>query len=379
MDAFPTLDLPPAFPTLDLPPFLKIVGEVGRGGQAVVVRAIDTRLADGDGDGDASSGQVAIKCYPRNFIELPDVTRRLQREVTNHRGLSHRHVVGFREVRVTRNYLLMLLNYVGGGTLKDYVEGEGRLDERTARWIFQQIALGVDYCHRRSVASRDISLDNVLYSEADEIAVLCDFGLSRTEDSIANGDAHGRPLSMVGKDGYVAPELVIRAAATPSPEDVKRSDIFACGVCLFKMLVGAEEFPLHLRLPVGIRQEELANSATTSSRSSEFLRTLRDLVASGGIDFMAPYNHLGLSVECKAFMNNILNFNPEQRYTMDNIWDDPWFRAGLPDPNVRSYNVGVSNTEYLNEQLSVLQSEQDLVDRVLLAARPDFVPDGYWF
>ncbi|GMH34297.1 hypothetical protein BSKO_02131 [Bryopsis sp. KO-2023] len=369
-----------AFPALDLPPFLEVLDELGRGGQARVVRANDQRLVGNDENGNASSGQVAVKCYPRAFIQRPDVIRRLKREVTNHRGLSHLHVVGFREVRVTRNYLVMLLNYVSGGTLKEYVVKEGRLDEKTARWIFQQIALGVDYCHKRSVTSRDISLDNVLYSESEQIAILCDFGLSRTDDSISKSDESGRPLSMVGKQGYVAPELVTRCSGTPTPEDVKRSDIFACGVCLYKMLIGADEFPLHLRLPVGIPQDGSTNSPTTSCRSqSEFLKTLRNLVETGGVDFMAPYALLDLSSECKAFLNNVLNFNPEQRYTMNEIWTDPWFREGLPDPTVRSYNEQVSDTAFLDDQLSVLQTEQDLVDRVLLAARPDFVPDGYWF
>lgn len=101
---------------------------------------------------------VAIK-----FIERGDrVNRYVEAEILNHRMLRHPHVIEFKEVFLTSEYICIVMEYASGGSLFTYVQRAVRLKEAAARWFFQQLIIGLDYCHRRGVVNRDIKLENTL-------------------------------------------------------------------------------------------------------------------------------------------------------------------------------------------------------------------------
>ena len=64
-------------------------------------------------------------------------------------------------------YICIAMEYASGGSLFQYVQNRAQLKEGVARWFFQQLIIGVDYIHRRGVASRDIKLENTLLQNAD--------------------------------------------------------------------------------------------------------------------------------------------------------------------------------------------------------------------
>lgn len=72
----------------------------------------------------------------------------------------------------------MVMEYVGGGDLLQYVKERKRLEEMEAKHIFKQIVYGLAHCHCRSVLHRDIKLDNILMDSEGGVK-LCDFGVSR--------------------------------------------------------------------------------------------------------------------------------------------------------------------------------------------------------
>ncbi len=80
----------------------------------------------------------------------------------NHRMLRHPHVIEFKEVFLTSEYICIAMEYASGGSLFTYVQRAVRLKEAAARWFFQQLIIGLDYCHRRGVVNRDIKLENTL-------------------------------------------------------------------------------------------------------------------------------------------------------------------------------------------------------------------------
>jgi hypothetical protein len=92
--------------------------------------------------------KVAIKFLARG----EKVNKYVERELLIHRILKHPHVIQFREVFLTSEYLCIAMEYASGGTLFSFVQSAGRLKEVVARWFFQQLIIGVDYCHKVSSA-----------------------------------------------------------------------------------------------------------------------------------------------------------------------------------------------------------------------------------
>lgn len=142
--------------------------------------------------------QVAIK-----FVKIAnDEDKKLShREIMNHQKLLHPHVVQLKEVFCVPPYLALVMEYVSGGDLFNYVVKRKGLSEQDARWFFQQLILGMDYCHKKGVCSRDIKLENtllVLQPNKKPLLKMCDFGYSKSDvQSIAK--------SKVGTPGYTAP------------------------------------------------------------------------------------------------------------------------------------------------------------------------------
>jgi serine/threonine-protein kinase SRK2 len=114
------------------------------------------------------------------------------------------------------------MEYAAGGDMFQYVKARGGLDEGDARWFFQQLLIGIDYCHRMGVVNRDVKLENTLLDGgALPLVNICDFGYSKNEkDSL--------PKSSVGTPGYTAPEVLSNARTY----DGCAADVWSSGVML---------------------------------------------------------------------------------------------------------------------------------------------------
>lgn len=123
----------------------------------------------------------AIKIIPVTVSNKKVVLR----EVLNHRQLRHPHVIQFSRVLGFGGKLGIVMEHANHGTLFGYVKERGKLHESMARFFFQQLVIAVDYCHRKSIANRDIKLDNILLHEDGHIpnAKLCDFGYSKNYEN----------------------------------------------------------------------------------------------------------------------------------------------------------------------------------------------------
>ncbi|KAF3489348.1 hypothetical protein F2Q69_00056602 [Brassica cretica] len=101
-----------------------------------------------------------------------------------------------------------------------------------ARFFFQQLISGVNYCHAMQICHRDLKLENTLLdgSPAPRLKI-CDFGYSKSSV------LHSQPKSTVGTPAYIAPEILLR-----QEYDGKMADVWSCGVTLYVMLVGAYPF-----------------------------------------------------------------------------------------------------------------------------------------
>ena len=148
---------------------------LGNGAFGMVVLAIDT----------VNNRKVAIK-FIRSLLTQKKYP---EREIMNHRLLRHPHVIEFRKLFAVPNYLGIVMEYADGCSLFELVKKCKRLNVNVTRWIFQQLIIAVDYCHRKGVSSRDIKCENILLNSGSHypIAKLCDFGYSH--DQNAQSDA----------------------------------------------------------------------------------------------------------------------------------------------------------------------------------------------
>lgn len=104
------------------------------------------------------------------------------------------------QVISTPTDIFMIMEYVSGGELFDYIVKRGKLQEHEARRFFQQIISGVDYCHRHMIVHRDLKPENLLLDQNMHVKI-ADFGLS-------NMMMDGEFLrTSCGSPNYAAPEV----------------------------------------------------------------------------------------------------------------------------------------------------------------------------
>ena len=98
------------------------------------------------------------------------------------RGLSHPCIIQIHDVQDTPDALYIILELVEGGELFERVVAHGQFDERTTKFLFRQMSLGVKYLHDQSITHRDLKPENILLTQVDtneSLIKITDFGLSK--------------------------------------------------------------------------------------------------------------------------------------------------------------------------------------------------------
>ncbi|CAD7702860.1 unnamed protein product, partial [Ostreobium quekettii] len=277
-----------------LPYWFQFAGILGEGSFGLVVLATDLRIKD------ASRNLVAVKLIPRGEH---GITKYVEREVLVLRSLWHKHIVGFREACLSATHLCIVLNYVAGGTLLEFVKRNRCLPEALARWLFQQLITAVDYCHKVGVSNRDIKLEHLLLDDNTQphpVVMLCDFGFAKQRGR------HSAPKTALGTARYCAPE-VLAAERSGLKYNGGLADMYSCGVCLFRMLFGLE-------VVVQWRTKGLEAQVADDSAMGQPMLGQRQ----GELAFPDSREHtdgpLGeISDECKDFLCRLLQRNPNHR------------------------------------------------------------------
>ncbi|WOL18391.1 CBL-interacting protein kinase 1-like [Canna indica] len=180
------------------------------------------------------TGQAfAVKILDRSRVQSLKITDQIKREIGTLKLLKHPNVVRLYEVSASKTKIYMVLEYVNGGELFDKIAMKGRLSEREAKKLFQQLIDAVSYCHDMGVYHRDLKPENVLIDYKGNIKV-SDFGLSALPQHFGND---GLLHTTCGSPNYIAPEVLSNRGY-----DGARSDIWSCGVILYVILTGSLPF-----------------------------------------------------------------------------------------------------------------------------------------
>lgn len=196
----------------------KILYMVGAGTFARVYRATHRKTGD----------VKAIKVLRSRYSDDEDARSRFIREARTVMDLRHPNIVPIHEVETERGRVYMVMDFVEGQNLRDYVRTQGKLKLTTALSIARDVASGLDYAMKRGISHRDVKLSNVLLSSGGQ-AKLVDFGLAAVNISDDDDDATFGPRSV----DYAGLER-----ATNVKRNDLRSDIFFLGCVLYHMLSG---------------------------------------------------------------------------------------------------------------------------------------------
>ncbi len=208
---------------------------LGIGGMAEVYLAHDEVL---DRD-------VALKVLSRRFAEDDEVIERFRGEARSAAALRHPNIVSIYDRGETEDgtyYIVM--EYLPGGTLKDWILREGRLPPHAAAALAVQVAEALREAHRNGVIHRDVKPQNTLLTESGDVKV-ADFGIARA----ASSATLTRTGVVLGSVHYMSPEQAIGACID------SRSDLYSLGIVLYEMLTG--ELPYDGENPISVAMKHL--------------------------------------------------------------------------------------------------------------------------
>src|SRR6516162_447 len=169
-----------------------IQSKLGEGGMARVYKGYHTRLRR----------DVAIKIILSQIAEQEGFKARFEREAQLIASLQHPNIVAVYDFGETGHITYLVMQYVGGGTLRDQLRGGHALEPRQAILYCQEMARALHHAHLRGIVHRDVKPQNMLISASDRNQLLLsDFGIAKLYDNryeptllnVASGTPHSDP------------------------------------------------------------------------------------------------------------------------------------------------------------------------------------------
>lgn len=199
----------------------KIVRTIGGGGMAHVYLARDIIL---DRD-------VAIKVLRFDFVGEDEFLRRFQREAQAASSLAHPNIVSIYDVGEEDNIHFIVMEYVDGMTLKEYIQQFSPVSYENVIDIMKQMTAAVAFAHQHSIIHRDVKPHNMLI-DRDGIVKMTDFGIAMAMSATSITQTN----AVLGSVHYISPEQARGGMAT------KKSDIYALGIVMYELLTGKLPF-----------------------------------------------------------------------------------------------------------------------------------------
>ena len=243
--------------------------------------------------------QVAVKIINKDSITTIEDKELVRIEIGILKLCHHPNVVRLLDHLENEDYIFIVTEYIEGGTLGQYFKKKNfNFSERQASSIMSQIANGVKYLHKYGIVHRDLKPDNIMITQQNDFGIvkIMDFGLSKivsTQEKMVDG---------YGTLSYVAPEVLLR---TPYNKEV---DIWSMGIILYYMLCGHLPFKGNKEVIIA---EKIVNDNLEFDEDEWEVRSkkVRELI-----------------ISC-------LKKEPEERITIDDFLNHPWFKKNLKPKN----------------------------------------------
>ncbi|MBR5427325.1 MAG: Stk1 family PASTA domain-containing Ser/Thr kinase [Clostridia bacterium] len=211
-----------------------VLEKLGEGGMAIVYKAFDPM----------ENRIVAIKLLKEEFLENEEFSRRFKNESRAIAMLSHPNIVKVYDVYFSEKLMYIVMEYIDGITLKDYIKQQKIVDWKEAVHFTTQILRALQHAHDKGIVHRDIKPQNIMVLKNGNIKV-ADFGIARfarseTRTITENG--------AIGSVHYISPEQ-----ASGESTDAQ-ADIYSVGVVLYEMITGRLPFDSASAVSVALMQ-----------------------------------------------------------------------------------------------------------------------------
>jgi serine/threonine protein kinase len=248
----------------------EVIRLIGTGAMGAVYLACDPRYRD---------FLVALKVIYPDLLKSQELRDWFRNEIIVAFGVHHRNIVQAYDYFDEDGVQAYAMEYIEGQDLFDYMD-QGALAIGVVLSILKQISLALNEIHLKNILHRDLKPENILVQE-DGLIKVADFGVAAIS---GDDESNGKRSKLVGTPKYLAPEYLMTAQSNA------QADIYALGIIAYELLTG------ELAAPDGISVQDLVSN-----------RVQRP-------DSISGFKTFGFSDELVAFIDRLLNPNPDLRF-----------------------------------------------------------------